>query len=127
VRIVGTEFADDFVVTDAGIFGAGLNVSYINIEKVVADGAEGDDRFFVQSTGLEVVTEIDGGLGSDTFFVGGNPSNAPVAVISNDLRGHSGIVLHSVSAASDAAWAGLTVEGLSANVGDNEEAMILLS
>ena len=96
VRIIGTEFADDFVVTDAGIFGAGLNVSYVNIEKLVADGAEGDDRFFVQSTGLEVVTEIDGGLGSDTFFVGGNPSRAPVPVISNDFRGHSGIILHSV-------------------------------
>ena len=40
----------------------------------MADGAEGDDRFFVLSTGLDVVTEIDGGLGSDTFFVGGNPS-----------------------------------------------------
>ncbi len=67
------------------LFGAGLNVSYVNIEKLVADGAEGDDRFFVQSTGLEVVTEIDGGLGSDSFFVGGNPSRAPVAVVSNDF------------------------------------------
>lgn len=126
VRIVGTEFGDDFVVTDSGIFGAGLNVSYVNIERLVADGAEGDDRFFVQSTGLEVVTEIDGGLGSDTFFVGGNPSRAPVAVVSNDLRGHSGIILHSVES-DDTNWNGLHVEGLSANVGDNEEAMILLS
>jgi hypothetical protein len=65
VRIVGTEFADDFVVTDSGIFGAGLNVTYVNVERLVADGAEGDDRFFVLSTGLEVVTELDGGLGSD--------------------------------------------------------------
>lgn len=127
VRIVGTEFGDDFVVTDSGIFGAGLNVSYVNIERLVADGAEGDDRFFVQSTGLDVVTEIDGGLGSDTFFVGGNPSVAPVPVVSNDLRGHSGIVLHSVSAASAAEWAGIPIEGLSANVGDNEDAMILLT
>ena len=126
VRIVGTEFADDFVVTDAGIFGAGLNVSYVNIEKLVADGAEGDDRFFVQSTGVEVVTEIDGGLGSDTFFVGGNPSGAPVAVVSNDFRGHSGIILHSIEAGSDPAWLGTPIEGLSANVGDNEEEMVLV-
>ncbi|MES2992163.1 MAG: OmpA family protein [Pseudomonadota bacterium] len=125
VRIVGTEFGDDFVVTDAGIFGAGLNVSYVNIERLVADGAEGDDRFFIQSTGLEVVTEIDGGLGSDSYFVGGNPARAPVAVVSNDLRGHSGIILHSVES-TDLAWSDLPVEGLSANVADDEEAMILL-
>ena len=78
------------------------------------------------STGLDVVTEIDGGLGSDTFFVGGNPSRAPVAVVSNDLRGHSGILLHRVES-SDSNWDELAVEGLSANVGDDEEAMILLA
>jgi outer membrane protein OmpA-like peptidoglycan-associated protein/Ca2+-binding RTX toxin-like protein len=126
VRIVGTEFADDFVVTDAGIFGAGLNVSYVNIEKVVADGAEGDDRFFVLSTGVEVVTEIDGGLGSDTFFVGGNPSRAPIPVISNDFRGHSGIILHNVESTDDPAWAGVPVEGISANVGDDEDDFVLV-
>jgi hypothetical protein len=37
--ILGTEFADDFVVTDTGVFGAGLNVSYTNIEKLKVDGA----------------------------------------------------------------------------------------
>jgi hypothetical protein len=52
VRVIGTEFSDDFVVTDTGVFGAGLNISYINIEKLIADGAEGNDRFFVMSTGL---------------------------------------------------------------------------
>ena len=126
VRIVGTEFGDDFVITDSGVFGAGLNVSYVNVERLVADGAEGNDRFFVMSTGLDVVTEIDGGLGSDTFFVGGNPSRAPISVVSNDLRGHSGIILHSVES-DDSAWDGIPVEGLSANVGDNEDAMILVS
>src|SRR5207244_1810074 len=58
VRIVGTEFSDDFVVTDKGVFGAGLNVNYVNIEKLIADGAEGNDRFFVLSTGIDVVTEL---------------------------------------------------------------------
>src|SRR4029079_18368533 len=72
VRVIGTEFSDDFVVTDAGVFGAGLNVSYVNIEKLVVDGAEGNDRFFVLSTGIGVVSELDGGLGSDSFFVGGS-------------------------------------------------------
>jgi Ca2+-binding RTX toxin-like protein/outer membrane protein OmpA-like peptidoglycan-associated protein len=126
VRIIGTEFADDFVITDAGVFGGGLNVSYVNIEKLVADGAEGNDRFFVQSTGVEVVTEIDGGLGSDTFFVGGNPSGAPVSVVSNDFKGHSGVILHSIEAGSDTAWIGTPIEGLSANIGDDEEEMALV-
>ncbi|HET9220026.1 MAG TPA: hypothetical protein VFR18_23810 [Terriglobia bacterium] len=128
VRIIGTEFSDDFVVTDSGVFGAGLNVTYVNIEKLVGDGAEGDDRFFVLSTGLEVVTEIDGGLGSDTFFVGGNPSRSPISVVSNDLRGHSGIILHSVeSSLTESEWDGLPVEGISANVGDGSEDMIIVS
>ena len=35
------------------------------------------------------------------FFVGGNPSGAPIPVISNDFKGHSGIILHSVESADD--------------------------
>jgi Ca2+-binding RTX toxin-like protein len=127
VRIMGTEFADDFVVTDQGVFGAGLNVNYVNIEKLVADGAEGDDRFFVLSTGIEVVTEIDGGLGSDSFFVGGNPSNAPIPVISNDFKGHSGVILHSIEAGSDPAYLNKKIDGVSANVADNEEDFIIVT
>src|SRR6266542_970138 len=126
VRIIVTEFSDDFVVTDDGVFGGGLNVSYVNIEKLIADGAEGNDRFFVMSTGNEVVTEIDGGLGSDTFFVGGNPSGAPVSVVSNDFKGHSGIILHSIEAGSDPDWIGTPIQGLSANIGDDEEEMALV-
>src|SRR5829696_5610441 len=117
VRIIGTEFSDDFVVTDSGVFGAGLNVSYVNIEKLIADGAEGNDRFFVLSTGLDVVTEIDGGLGSDSFFVGGAPGEAPIPVISDDFKGHSGVVLHSVES-GDAAYHKLKADGISANIAD---------
>src|SRR5262249_8011007 len=48
VVIIGTEFGDDFVITEKGVFGAGLNVNFVNIESLRVDGAEGDDRFFVQ-------------------------------------------------------------------------------
>ena len=48
--VLGTEFADDIVITVKGIFGAGLNVRYDNIEVVEVDGLEGDDEFFVLST-----------------------------------------------------------------------------
>ena len=42
--------ADDIVISVKGIFGAGLNVRYDNIEVVEVDGLEGDDEFFVLST-----------------------------------------------------------------------------
>src|SRR5262249_53224582 len=41
---IGTEFGDDFVITRGGVFGAGLNVNFVNIEQLEVDGAEGDDR-----------------------------------------------------------------------------------
>ena len=42
--VLGTEFGDDFVVTDKGVFGAGLYITYTGVEKVVVDGEEGNDR-----------------------------------------------------------------------------------
>ncbi|HXK37121.1 MAG TPA: hypothetical protein VJ553_06080, partial [Candidatus Paceibacterota bacterium] len=126
VTVIGTEFADDFVVTDHGVFGAGLNITYVNIERVRVDGAEGDDRFFVLSTDADVVTEIDGGLGSDSFFVGGSPSDAPIPVISRDLRGYSGVILHEVESA-DLLYEGITVDSISANVADNEVPFIVVT
>ena len=71
VIVIGTEFNDDFVVTENGVFGAGLNVLFIRVESVEVDGAEGDDRFFILGTGAEQINKITGGLGSDTFFVNG--------------------------------------------------------
>ena len=56
VIVIGTEFADDFVITKDGVFGAGLNVNFVNIEKLDVDGAEGDDRFFVLCTGINFKT-----------------------------------------------------------------------
>ena len=44
VIIIGTEFNDDFVVTENGVYGAGLNVLFTRVESVEVDGAEGDDR-----------------------------------------------------------------------------------
>ena len=63
VVILGTEFADDIVITAKGIFGAGLNVRYANVEIVEVDGLEGDDEFFVLSTAFGVAYRVIGGLG----------------------------------------------------------------
>ncbi|HSW25431.1 MAG TPA: hypothetical protein VLJ62_21910 [Burkholderiaceae bacterium] len=124
--VIGTEFSDDFVITDQGVFGAGLNVNYANIEKLRVDGAEGDDRFFVLSTDAGIVTELLGGLGSDTFNVGGTDPDAMIPVQSDDLRGHSGVILGDVSSA-DSAFQTATADGLAVNVADNDQAFIAIS
>jgi len=128
VQVIGTEFSDDFVITDYGVFGAGLNVTYVNIERLKVDGAEGDDRYFVLSTDANVVTEIDGGLGSDTFFVGGSPSDSPIYVTSNDLRGYNGIILDSVeNVGPTTGYEGVKIDGIAANVADNDEPFIVVT
>jgi len=126
VIVIGTEFGDDFIVTKDGVFGAGLNVNFVNIEFLEVDGAEGDDRFFIQSTGEGLVTRIVGSLGTDFFNVNGpTPRNG---VISNDLRGHSGILSHNVTSnLTGSAFEGIKVEGISANVADNEEPAIIVT
>src|SRR4029078_4885298 len=52
--VVGTEFGDDFVVNEHGIFGARLFVNYAGIEQVIVDALEGNDRFYVDSTSPDV-------------------------------------------------------------------------
>ena len=122
IVVVGTEFGDDFVVTEKGIYGAGLNVSYVNIEAMTVDGAEGDDRFFVLGTGEKFTASIAGGLGSDTFnIMGPTPF-----VTSNDLLGHSGLITHE-SESADAAYDGLKIVGISANIADNDSPAIIVT
>ncbi|MDM8557941.1 LEPR-XLL domain-containing protein [Candidatus Parabeggiatoa sp. HSG14] len=122
IRLIGTEFSDDFVVTSKGVFGAGLNVNFVNVELLKIDAAEGDDRFFIQSTDANLVTKLVGGLGSDSFNVGGD---AP-PIISNDLLGHSGVINHAV-VSDDPAYNGIRVEGISANIADNDEPGIVIT
>ncbi|MDX9818689.1 MAG: calcium-binding protein, partial [Desulfococcus multivorans] len=47
-------------------------------------------------------------------------------MISNDLRGHSGVILHSVES-MDALYEGIPVAGISANVADNDESFIVVT
>src|SRR5262249_29121338 len=71
LTVIGTEFGDDFVINNTGVFGAGLFITYTGIERLVVDALEGNDTFFIASTSPNVAVEIYGGLGSDTFNVGG--------------------------------------------------------
>ena len=120
--LVGTEADDVFVISKDGIWGAGRYITFVGIEKVDVDGAEGDDLFIVVSTSPHVLTRIFGGLGSDTILVG---SAAPI-VVADDLRGHSGIIEHSVES-NLGNWAGISVDGVVAEIGDNDEVSVVLS
>ena len=122
VKVIGTEFGDDFVVTDDGIYGGGLNINFINVEKVTLDAAEGNDRIYIRSTGDGQITEIFAGTGSDTFSIGGD--SPPVT--SRDLLGHSGILSHG-SSSGDSRFDEMIIDGISANVADNDEAGIVVS
>jgi len=128
VRVIGTEFGDLLVITDEGVFGAGLNVSLVNVELLSVDGAEGDDQFVVKSTQDGLITQLLGGLGSDTFFAG---SEGVTAVDSNDLRGHSGLVTHGIESNArgylDGDGVGIEAPGVSANIGDADEPGVVIS
>ena len=83
--ILGTEFADDIVITAKAIYGAGLNVRYTTVEVVEVDGLEGDDEFFVLSTAFGVAYRVIGGLGSDTINVTGDVVED---IVTRELEGH---------------------------------------
>ena len=106
--ILGTEFADDIVITKDGIFGAGVNVRYATIEVVEVDGLEGDDEFFIQSTEFGVAYRVIGGLGSDTINVTGDVTED---IVTRELEGVSGAVDHLVTS-DDPLYDGLPVDGL---------------
>ncbi|SLN60007.1 Bifunctional hemolysin/adenylate cyclase precursor [Roseovarius gaetbuli] len=96
VVAVGTEANDNFLITKAGIFGAGLSVTLSGVEEALeVDGLEGDDSFFILSTREGVVTTVIGGLGSDTFNVGGS---VLVPVIAATDGGQPGVINHFLDA-----------------------------
>jgi hypothetical protein len=120
--ILGTEFADDIVITDKAIYGAGLNVRYANIQVVEVDGLEGDDEFFVQSTAFGVAYRVIGGLGSDTINVAGDVTED---IVTRELEGVSGAVDHLVRS-DDIFYDGLVIDGLDYNVTKDGEGLVVI-
>jgi len=116
VVVVGTEFADNFVIDENSIYGAGLHITFEGVESAEVDGVEGDDNFFVQSTRAGIVTTIIGGLGSDTFNIMGDVTGT---IISNDLIGRSGVINHKVES-QDPSYDHIGADGIDLNVADAE-------
>lgn len=122
IVILGTEFADDFVITAKGVFGAGVNVRYTTMEVVEVDGLEGDDEFFVQSTAFGVAYRVIGGLGSDTINVTGDVTED---IVVRELEGVSGAMDHRVISA-DPLYNGLVVDGFDYNVASSQEGIVVI-
>jgi hypothetical protein len=123
LAILGTEFADAFVITDRGIFGAGAGVRFTNIQVVEIDGLEGDDQFFVQSTAFGTAYRLVGGLGSDVFNVAGDVTTG---IVTRELEGVSGTVNHRTMS-DDPRYKGLVVDGFNYNVASAEEGAVVIT
>ena len=123
VVVLGTEFPDHIVITDSGVFGAGVNVRYVTIEVLEVDGLEGDDQFFVQSTPFGVLTRVIGGLGSDTINVG---SDVTADIFVRELEGSSGAVNHLVTS-GDPAYNGLPAPGIDYNVASADSGVVIIT
>ena len=124
--VLGTEFADDIVITYKAIYGAGLNVRYTTIEVVEVDGLEGDDEFFVLSTAYGVAYRVIGGLGSDTINVTGDVVED---IITRELEGVSGTIdyrIYSVGPNGDVSYDGLAVDGLDYNLATPDQGQVII-
>jgi Ca2+-binding RTX toxin-like protein len=133
LTVVGTEFGEDFVVTEDGIYGGGLAIRYDGIENLVLDAMSGNDTFFIAGSRADVAVTLIGGQGSDTFNIGGgnvdaNGNEIPIAVVSNDLKGHSGLISHNVTTTggTNPVYVNVTAPDVSVNVNDNEDPGVVI-
>ncbi len=120
--VLGTEFADDFAITDKAIYGAGLNVKYTTIEVLEIDGLEGDDQFFVLSTAFGVAYRVIGGLGSDQISVAGDVT---ADIVTRELEGISGAVDHIVRS-DDPRYDGIVVDGVPYNLATPDAGVVVI-
>ncbi len=88
LALIATEFPDDIVITATGIYGMGIQATYINLEVVEVDGMEGDDEFFVLSTVAGATTRVIGNLGSDAFNVAGDVVEDIATTVNFPVQAH---------------------------------------
>ncbi|MBX2867971.1 MAG: hypothetical protein KTR18_04825 [Acidiferrobacterales bacterium] len=123
VVIIGTEENDNFVITEGGVQGAGVAVDFDAVEKLEVDALEGDDHFFVLGTNPDLVTTLIGGLGSDTFDVGGDVSGE---IVAQSVEGTSGFINHA-ALSDDPNYNGIFVDGIQLNVAGQDTGLVVIS
>jgi Ca2+-binding RTX toxin-like protein len=125
VVAIGTEMADAFIITDEGIFGAGLNIRLDGVEEAIeVDGLEGDDTFYIMSTRDKVITTVIGGLGSDTFNIAGDVTKT---VISQDLNGRSSVINQGTTSNESNPYDKLLVDGVAVAIADVTQGKVLIT
>ncbi|MBT7430865.1 MAG: calcium-binding protein, partial [Ilumatobacter sp.] len=106
-----------------GIFGAGLNVRFDNIESAELDTLEGNDTIYVLGTKAGLVTTVIGGLGDDRIDLVGDVLDP---IVSDDGLGRSGIITH--AAASTALdYDSVGVDGIGLNIVSPESLRVNLA
>ena len=125
VVLIGTERADAFIITDEGIFGAGLNVRVDGVEESIeVDGLEGDDYFYILSTRDDVITTVIGGLGSDSFIVTGDVTQD---VVSQNLDGLSAVINHGANSAPGTSYDKLLVDGIPVTIANQNQGKVIIN
>ena len=115
--VQGTEEDDSYVVADGKVFGGGLTINFQNIEALEVDGLYGNDYIAVLSTPPTLNTTLYGNLGSDTFEI--CPRDVK-PVTSKNLRGHRGILEHTIVSTGDSEYDELRIAGVAVDVIDND-------
>jgi hypothetical protein len=121
--ILGTEFADHIVVTDHGIFGAGMFVTFRNIQVIEINALEGDDTIDVLSTPPGVAVRVIGGLGSNQINVAGDVNGN---VYSQDINGTSATINHAVLT-NDQLYRDLVIPGVSLSVAQGSQGAVIIT
>ena len=71
--VVGTPLADTFIIGNNYVAGAGIFVTFTNMQSIEIDGAGGNDTIYVMATNPDFTITVDGGPGDNTINIGGDP------------------------------------------------------
>ena len=125
VVVIGTEFGDTFVITDD------RRLRRRPLRRVHRDrdpqGRRPGGQRPLRRLGHEPRAprrRSVGGLGSDSFEVGGSVDGQSVTVSSRDLTGHSGLIFHSITS-TDGQYGTVVIDGVSASVADNDDSAVI--
>ena len=130
LTVIGTEYADHFVLSGDGIYGAGLSVTYSDVASIELNTHEGGDTVDVLSTVPGVSVGIIGGqwdqVNVDCGCSGGSGGTINGNVYAVDASGTSAVINQSVL--TYAQWCeDLTIPGVSLSVAQATAGPVLIT